>query len=208
MPPISVKLVEKIRKWEYVDLSCLLDNHSSHPVSFSLNEAGQWVPDHRKKENRITDILCWIRAYARYMAVLLSSDTTSKEEATGLVAHLHLVLQLSQDLSSQWMKYDKDFREWAAAKSLRKWGELNFPIYGQCLAAQQKQALPIPSPPATPRGQKQGDKKRNSPYSTPPACLNWNFRGHCDRSPCPYSHRCYHCGRAHQGKACKSSDKK
>ena len=96
------------------------------------------------------------------MAVLLSTNTTTKEEATGLTAHLHLVLQRSQDLGSQWLKYDRDFRKWAAAKSLRKWGELNFSIYGQCLAAQQRQAVPnaIPAPP---KGQKQTtDKKRSN----------------------------------------------
>ena len=54
------------------------------------------------------------------MAVQLSSDTTTREEATGLAAHLNLVLQLSQDLGSQWLKYDRDFCKWAAAKSLRK----------------------------------------------------------------------------------------
>ena len=76
------------------------------------------------------------------MAVQLPSDTITREEATGLAAHLNLVLQLCQKLGSQWLKYDKDFCEWAAAKSLRKWGDLNFPIYGQRLAAQQRQALP------------------------------------------------------------------
>ena len=138
------------------------------------------------------------------MAVLLSTDTTTREEATGLAAHLHLVLQLSQDLGSQWLKHDRDFREWAAAKSLRKWGELNFPIYGQCLAAQQRQAVPnaIPTPP---KRQKQAtDKKRFSPYSHTATCFNWNFKGHCDRSSCLYSHKCYYCGRQHKGMECKT----
>ena len=202
MPPIPVKLIEKIRKWEYVDLSCLLDDHTTYPVSFSLNEAGHWVPDQRKKKSQISDIFSWVRAYSRYMAVLLSSETTTKEEASGLAAHLHLILQLSQDLGSQWMKYDKDFREWAAAKSLRKWGDLNFPIYGQCLAAQQRQASPGPT---TLKGQKQS---RNSPYSNSSVCRKWNFNGQCDRPQCPYPHRCYHCGKPHQAKFCRSSSSK
>ena len=74
------------------------------------------------------------------MAVQLPSDTITREAATGLAAQ---VLQLAQKLgSSQWLKYDKDFREWAVAKSLRKWGDLNFLIDGQCLVGQQRQALP------------------------------------------------------------------
>jgi len=84
------------------------------------------------------------RLSAKYMVVLLF-DNTTKEEATGLAAYLHLVLQLSKDLGTQWLKYNKDFREWAAAKSLRKWEELKFPIYGHCLAAQQKQTWFLPA---------------------------------------------------------------
>ena len=102
-----------------MDLVCLLEDHNTNPISFTLNEAGQRVPEQQKRRKLITDIFTWIQAYSRYMAVLLSSDTTTREEATGLAAHLHLVLQLSQDLGSQWLKYDRDFHEWAAAKSLR-----------------------------------------------------------------------------------------
>ena len=36
--------------------------------------------------------------YSCFMAVLLSSGTTSKEEAAGLAAHMHLVIQSSKDL--------------------------------------------------------------------------------------------------------------
>ena len=81
----------------------------------------QWVPEQQKKRKQITDEFIWIQAYSRYMVVLLSSDTTTREEATRRIAHLHLVLQLSQDLGLQWLKYNRDFCEWAAAKFLRKW---------------------------------------------------------------------------------------
>ena len=45
------------------------------------------------------------------------------------------LLQMSKDLQgAQWAQYDQDFREWAAAIGIRQWGELNFTIYGRCLA--------------------------------------------------------------------------
>ena len=62
MPPIPVKLIEKIRKWEYVDLVCLLEDHNTHPVSFTLIEAGQWVPEQQKRRKPRTDIFTWIQA--------------------------------------------------------------------------------------------------------------------------------------------------
>ena len=71
------------------------------------------------------------------MAVMLSSPMTSKEKAAGLAAHMHLILQLLKDLGGlRWLKYDQEFREWAAAKGIRWWGELDMPIYGKCLSPQ------------------------------------------------------------------------
>ena len=50
---------------------------------------------------------------------------TSKEEAAGLAAHMHLILQLLKDLGGlQWLKYNQEFREWAAAKDIRRWANL------------------------------------------------------------------------------------
>ena len=50
-------------------------------------------------------------------------------------------------------------------------GDLNFPIYGQFLAAQQRQALPNITP-NTPRGQNHFDKQKSPPYSNSNVCLN------------------------------------
>ena len=76
----------------------------------------------------VTDILSWLQAHSQYMAVLLTSEKTSREGAAGLAAHIimHLILQLSRDLEGpQWLHYDCDFHQWAVAKGDRKWGELN-----------------------------------------------------------------------------------
>ena len=41
----------------------------------------------------------------------------------GLMAHMFLMAKLSRDLGdNHWLQYDKDFREWAAAKNLKVWG--------------------------------------------------------------------------------------
>ena len=71
----------------------------------------------QKKQPSVNDIFSWLKPYARFIAVMLSSSATSKDEATGLAAHMHLILQLSGDLRGlQWLRYDQEFREWAAAK--------------------------------------------------------------------------------------------
>ena len=62
--------------------------------------------------------------------VLLANENTSKEEAAGLAAHLHITLQLYQDLGGN--RYDAEFCEWAAAKDIYVWGK-NMSIYGRRL---------------------------------------------------------------------------
>ena len=83
----------------------------------------------QQRQSIIITIWSWLQAYSRYVAVMFSADTMSKEEAAGLAAHMHLILQLSRDLGgTQWLRYDQEFREWAAAKGVKRWGELNLAI--------------------------------------------------------------------------------
>ena len=89
-----------MRRWEYVDLSKLLGSSDPVPDEASLVIEGQQlrmeVPQ-RNQRRQIKDILTWLEAYSRFMAVMLSAHGTSKEEAAGLAAHIHLILQLSRD---------------------------------------------------------------------------------------------------------------
>ena len=64
-------------------------------------------------------------AYPAYAAALTSAEETTKPESAGLLVHMYNVLQLERDLGgTQWVQYDKAFRELAAAKELRVWGGL------------------------------------------------------------------------------------
>ena len=125
LPPIPTKLVERIRKWEYVDLAQLLDDNRQ-PEGYTLQPStgtqilvlDQDQVQCRRKQ--ITDIFTWLKAFSHYMAVLTSSDSTTSAQTTGLAAHLHLILQLSQELGPQRMKYDIDYHQWAAARNVRQ----------------------------------------------------------------------------------------
>ena len=56
------------------------------------------------------------------------------------------ILQLARDLGgNQWIQYDKVYREWAAAKEIKVWGELNLSIFGHCLASQYRAPLLPPA---------------------------------------------------------------
>ena len=78
------------------------------------------------------------------------------------------ILQLARDLGgNQWIKYGKTYREWASAKEITLWGELNLSIFGHCLASQHRpQFLPV-----TEKGLKPGEgKKRGTPYARSQGC--------------------------------------
>ena len=148
IPPISVKMVERIRQWEFVDLANLLilqDNKVDEaPFGLDKGHLGYKAPSRAQGKHMVIDnIMSWLTAFSRLMAVLLTAEATSKDEAAGLAAHQHVILQLHNDLgNNRWLKYDVEYREWAAAKGVRVWGELNLPIYGRCLP----QAQPVREP--------------------------------------------------------------
>ena len=124
------------------------------------------------------------------MAVLLAADATTKEQAASLAAHQHLILQLSKDLGGrQWTKYDCEFREWAAAKNIGVWDDLNMAICGRCLPQLRHVTSPSES------------NRFSSGKSLIPACFKWN-RGQCNRPLCNYLHWCSECGGPHRRSKC------
>ena len=95
------------------------------------------------------------------------------------------------------LRYDQEFREWAAAKGVQRWGELNLAIYGRCLSFQQ---VLLGSGKGKQSSYQAGDKKSWG------ACFKWN-EGHCNR-PCGYRHICSSCGESHVKTVCPLKAKK
>ena len=103
IPPIATKLLDRIQKWEYVDLSSLIADSSLKPDELAFPQNNQIVfiqsvDQIQRRRKQITDLTSWLQAYTIYMAALASADGTSKEETAGLLAHAYLIMQLSKDL--------------------------------------------------------------------------------------------------------------
>ena len=96
--------------------------------------------DHQSKKRKVTlDIHSWTQAHSDALTL---AETTTKPESAGILAHMYNILLLARDLrGNQWLQYDKAFREWAVAKDVRVWGDLNLPIFCNCLASQQRATL-------------------------------------------------------------------
>ena len=181
IPPVSCRLVEKIRKWEYyINLMDLLKDPTTEQLVVVNGQLVAMRADQRSRSSRSTPNICqWLQAFSVFSTVLLSSDDTTKDEAAGLAAHSYIIIQMSKDLQgSQWYQYDWNFHEWAAAKGIRKWGELNFTIYGRCLATQHPCYPELPS--AGP-----GKQKRKLDSTV---CYRWNDGLSCNNATCRYAH--------------------
>ena len=208
IPPIPLKTSEKIRRWEFVDLAGPLANDalSDSVTTVVVNGQSLTVPSSvnpTKKRKISLDIHSWPQAYPMYAAVLMIAVSTTKVKSAGLLAHTFNVQQVAKDLGgSQWLNYDRSFREWAAAKSIRCWGELNMPIFCQCLALQQRSA-PSSQP------QEFSSKGGSGPAPGLQGCPKWNFmKESYKRAGCKFNHCCYFCGGPHKGPDCPSRAKK
>ena len=205
IPPIPTKLLEKIRRWEYIDLATLIGDQNQgrdDPVDYNANGNQVVIIESLERTSRkkkaVSDIFTWVQAYSVLVAALTSDKATTKDESVGLVAHQHIILQMAKELSpAQALKYDQEFHEWAAAKDVKKWGELNFSIYGRCLASNSnKPILPVPLFTGA------GEKRRGMPQSEAQCCYKWNFEDSCYRVPCWFKHLCLHCGEPHRAVRC------
>ena len=159
----------------------------------------------RKKQ--IVDFPTWAQAFSIYAAGLAAVNSTTKEQVMGLMAHMFLMVQLSWDLGvNHWLQYDKDFREWAAAKHLKVWGELNLTIYGRCLAMHQHPMLA----PRSDSSNRQSERQTKSQGPQRGCCYIWNFDGTYQSLlfTCRYRHVCHYCGDDHRAANCPSPMRK
>ena len=96
--PFQPRPLKKIQRWEYIDLSTLLDGAQHEQTNFSVSHNGKLLimgPTDRTKQNEvISDLRTWLQAFSRMMATLVSASSTTKEESVGLAVYLHLILQL------------------------------------------------------------------------------------------------------------------
>ena len=132
LPPVPVKLVEKIHKWEFVDMAELLPEYWG-TVHSSRVEAELTQGNHRLvSKKKVTDILTWVQCFAVYTSVMASRNPEAVPE---LLAYLVCILRTSQDFGGlAWVNYDSAFRRQAAATGNRQWSRVNPSLYSICFA--------------------------------------------------------------------------
>ena len=119
LPPVPLKLVEKIRRWEYTDMSKFLPEFWV-PLGSSQQEGdlpGQPRTQVRRRRN-LTDIATGVQCFATYVG--FSRD--DPEDIPKLMAYLVHIVWVSQDFGSlAWVNYDSAFCRQAVSTGNRQW---------------------------------------------------------------------------------------
>ena len=133
LPPVPLKLAEKIRRWEYIDMSELLPEFWV-PLGSSQQEGDP--PDQprtpARRRRKVTDIATWVQCFATYVGVLAGM---SPEAIPELMAYLVHIVRVSQDFGGlAWVNYDSAFRRQAASTGNRQWSRVNPSLYSICFS--------------------------------------------------------------------------
>ena len=81
IPPVLTKILEKVRRWEYIDLSTLLHDPSHKSEDLIQQDSQvfvfQTMEQAQKRKKQIKDFSSWVQAFSILMATLASAEGTS-----------------------------------------------------------------------------------------------------------------------------------
>ena len=215
------RLVEKIRRREFVDLAEFppAAPEGLSPVS---NLADQVLivqaADLKKSQRRIADIAMWVRCFILYTRVVAMDRPDRVPE---LLAYMDVIIRASQRFVwPSWVEYDTRFRQEAAGDEQRSWAVVDASLYTECFTGQSKRWAVEPTR-AKGSEQDKATSSRKKPKlhwehtaaadgSTPEhpeqICMKFNrFNGDCKfGSKCRYTHACSKCKGPHPVSQCSS----
>ena len=128
--PVSSKLADWIRRWEFIDMADLL------PEVRLRDREGKSEKLLQKRPRCVTDIWLWLHCFGTYMSVLGPFYLQAIPE---LMAYMSLIIRCSQDYEGPaWVCYDMSFQHQAAASGNRNWSEVNSTLYSVCLTGKSR----------------------------------------------------------------------
>ena len=181
--PVPYKLVSQITSGKFIDLAELLsDNLRDNEAEPQLLLDGRLVLTTTSKRPRrsIDDIMSWSEAFSIYSLILASHYPSWWRDLT--LYKLLILCTYRQFQGNAWLRYDRAFREHAAAARLTDWSSINVQLFNfHAAASSVRRSFTEPS-----RG------------SSAIVCRSWN-NGFCvaPSSLCRFAHRCSICSSNH-----------
>ena len=152
LPTIPCKLLDKMHRWEYIDLA----EPSAHdattpevdPHRFVLFPGCEFI---KPKKHSIESISQWVKAFAIYTAAMGNRFVEAIPE---MLAYMLVIVNASEQYDGlYWRTYDTHFRVNAAATGNRQWSRLDIDLYTRFLLGGPRQWLHVLSVIARPMGQ-------------------------------------------------------
>ena len=225
LPAIPRQLMDKIQRWEYIELADLLPASSTYdalansnsPARFMLFPGCEIV---RPKKRQILSILDWVQAFTVYSAAMARKYP---EAVLELLAYQLTIIKASQQYDGlHWTAYDTHFRIHAAASNNRQWSKLDTDLYTRFFTGRARMVEPCSICDSTlhlshecpSKGKKRDLSGKSFTASTPlvkkrkqwpsDVCAEFNTRGSCMfKEKCKYRHSCGECGGNHPAKLCQ-----
>ena len=222
LPTIPKKLLDRMYRWEYIDLAELLPQTSAHdaatpevdPHRFVLFPGCEFIKPKKHKVDSITE---WIKAFAIYMAAMWKRYPEAMPE---MIAYLLLIVNASDQYDGlYWRAYDTHYRVNAAATGNRHWSRLDIDLYTRFFTGRAKAVSSCHTCdstshssdqcPVRPQRARAGKRpvgassfrKRKWPGDV---CFGFNASGDCPyKTACKFRHVCGSSGGKHPAKSCE-----
>ena len=144
LPVVPPKLVAKIQRGEFVDMSELLKDNIEADRRRSLQDQGAaaaalmcsvWMSGKSGGRREVPDILSWVQCFATYACVLGEAHPEKTKE---LWAYMSLIVREARRCGgSGWREYDGMFRQQAPSAINLEWGKLDGSLYAVTFLAHQ-----------------------------------------------------------------------
>ena len=149
--PIPAKVVEKIMRWDFVEMAKLLPEFWTSTVCKDPTSPSTLRPGMLQQKWAVTDITTWVQCFATYTSVMSGPHPQAMPE---FLANLIFILRASQDFGGvTWVTYDSAFLRQAFITGNWHWSKVN-PIIAICFVwchphGDSLRALSQPVPPGS-----------------------------------------------------------
>ena len=165
----------KICQGEFIeDLRDLLPDQPEREQFLSLgqdDDSGALIVIPRNKKRKgLISLIDWVRSWNVFQCVLVSC--MDNDIVPRLAKHYELIMSLSSN-SQDWRSYDAGFRKEIANGNVQ-WGQIHLELLNE---AKSKISTFVPT---------QSSKNQGNP--PPNSCFQFQAKGFCYRTNCPFSH--------------------
>ena len=226
LPPVPGRLVERIRRWEFIEMFELLPELLADQRG---GEGGAKQTSRAKGRKRVQEIGVWLQCFAVFVGVVVKFVP---EVVPGLMAYMVSIIRASQEYEgAAWVAYDAAFRRQAAATGQRDWSGINTSLYTICFTGKARKSqrcdnclsaahrtvdcYALGEEDVDVNGRvkametalltlSQGAPSRGA--RPPDVCRLFNEK-RCNFRSCKYRHACRWCGGAHPGCECRQASR-